>query len=366
MSKENNKTQLDLGQNPSVKDFKAMLSALNETALVSIADIKGDITFANEKFVEVSKYSLDELIGQNHRLLKSGDQPDEMFVNLWKTISSGKNWRGEIKNKAKDGSYYWVDTSIAPILNDKGRPERYIAVRFLITDKKEFEQENQEQEEKRREFISMISHQLRTPITSARWILQMIQETSPTEGVQDAFHKIDNLNNIIGTLLFFVENENVLGKVQGQKKEVDLTEIVSSQLSLFEAKIKTKKIIMLNKIPASIFVSADEVLLNRVVYSLIENAVIYNKDHGEIEITAEKSHEHIVLKIRDTGYGIPDKEQEKIFTKYFRATNASLGANEGSGLSLYIAHQIMQIFGGSISFRSKENEGTTFHLQFSL
>ena len=130
-----------LGQTLTQKDFSALLTALNETALVSVTDAKGDIIYANEKFVKTAGYSLKELIGQSHRILKSGQQPDKMFDNLWKTISSGKVWRGEIKNKAKDGTYYWVDTSIAPILNDQGTPERYIAVRFLITDRKQQELE---------------------------------------------------------------------------------------------------------------------------------------------------------------------------------------------------------------------------------
>ena len=120
--------------------LSGLLSALDQTALVSMTDVKGNIIYANQKFADVSKYALYELMGQNHRILKSGHQPDELFDELWATISAGKVWRGEIKNKAKDGSFYWVDTSIAPIIGVSGRPERYISVRFLITDKKDREQ----------------------------------------------------------------------------------------------------------------------------------------------------------------------------------------------------------------------------------
>ena len=117
-------------------DSEAILNALNKVAIISVTDNNGNIVHVNEKFTEISKYSYDELIGQNHRILKSGDQPHEMFVELWKTITAGKVWRGEIKNLAKDGSYYWVDTSIAPVLNQIGEPERYVSIRFLITEKK--------------------------------------------------------------------------------------------------------------------------------------------------------------------------------------------------------------------------------------
>lgn len=128
-------------KNLTEKDYQGLLSALDKTALVSMTDNKGNILYANPKFIEVSRYSLPELLGQNHRILKSHQQPDEMFVELWKTISSGQVWRGEIKNRAKDGTYYWVDTSIAPILGANGEPEKYISVRFLITDKKKAEEE---------------------------------------------------------------------------------------------------------------------------------------------------------------------------------------------------------------------------------
>ncbi len=133
-------TGLEIEQVLTGSDYNALISSLDKTALVSMTDAKGNIIYANQKFVEVSKYALYELMGQNHRLLKSGDQPQALFTELWDTISHGKVWRGEIKNKAKDGTFYWVDTSIAPILGSDNVPERYISVRFLITARKEKEE----------------------------------------------------------------------------------------------------------------------------------------------------------------------------------------------------------------------------------
>lgn len=126
-------------------EYEALLSAVGQAALVSVANKDGDIIYANDKFVEVSKYTRVELIGRNHRILKSGHQPYQLFVDLWKTISSGKVWRGEIKNRAKDGTFYWVDTSIVPILDQSGHPERFLAVRFLINNKKYIEEELERQ-----------------------------------------------------------------------------------------------------------------------------------------------------------------------------------------------------------------------------
>lgn len=133
----------------------ALIQALNNTAIVSMTDVDGNIIFANDKLVEISKYSLDELIGQNHRLLKSDHHPLEFFRDLWQTILAGKVWRGEIKNRAKDGSYYWVDSSLAPIFNEDGQISHFITVRFPITEKKELEEALERSERRFRQLFDL-------------------------------------------------------------------------------------------------------------------------------------------------------------------------------------------------------------------
>jgi len=115
-------------------EFQKM--ALDEHAIVSIADVKGNITYVNQKFCNISGFSEDELLGQNHRVLKSGEHHQDLYVDLWRTISRGETWHGEIKNKKKDGSYYWVKTTIAPFLNEDGKPVHYVAIRTDVTDQK--------------------------------------------------------------------------------------------------------------------------------------------------------------------------------------------------------------------------------------
>jgi methyl-accepting chemotaxis protein len=115
---------------------KAQTDIINDIAIVSKTDLQGNITYVNDEFLKWSKYSREEVMGKNHRILKSGDQDDQIFVDMWKTISSGKIFRGEIKNKAKDGSFYWVDAIVAPVLDDLGKPKEYIAQRFVINEQK--------------------------------------------------------------------------------------------------------------------------------------------------------------------------------------------------------------------------------------
>lgn len=159
----------------SLRELADLKFALDESSIVAFTDQRGRITYVNDKFCEISKYSREELIGEDHRIINSGHHQKEFIRDLWRTIAQGRVWRGELKNRAKDGSYYWVDTTIVPFLDEAGKPYQYVAIRSDITNRKRAEAALRQSEERYRAVIEQITEGIYLLDSETRCVI----ETNP-------------------------------------------------------------------------------------------------------------------------------------------------------------------------------------------
>ncbi len=157
----------------SFKEISDLKTALDEHAIVAITDTQGKITYANDRFCAISQYSREELLGQDHRLINSGHHPKEFMRDLWTTIAQGHAWRGEVKNKARDGSFYWVEATIVPFLGDDGKPRQYIAIRTDITERKRAEEKVVQSLHEKEALLREIHHRVKNNLQVISSILQL-------------------------------------------------------------------------------------------------------------------------------------------------------------------------------------------------
>ena len=371
-----------------IDDYK---HALDESSIVAITDQKGIIKHVNDNFCRISKYTREELIGQDHRIINSAYHPKEFIRNLWVTIANGKIWRGELRNRAKDGSHYWVDTTIVPFLDNKGKPYQYLAIRSDITKRKQAEEqllrmneeleikvaertlELQEALEKEKElnemksrFVSTASHEFRTPLSAILSSVSLVehyvanqQTEKRTKHIERIKSSVRNLTNILDYFLSLDKLEQ--GKVDINCVHFDLRKVIDDAIEEMDgmAKKKQQKIICVYKgVPE---VCQDKKILRNILLNLLSNAVKYSHEGQQIDVLAEVNEQQVEITVKDRGIGIPPEAQKNLFTKFFRAGNA---VNiQGTGLGLNIVKHYVGIIGGSISFTSSE-KGTSFTIVF--
>jgi PAS domain S-box-containing protein len=193
-----------------VTQLEDMKRALDHAAIVAITEVTGRITYVNDKFCEISGYSREELIGQDHRIINSAYHPQDFIRDLWRTIASGRVWHGEIRNRAKDGHYYWVDTTIVPFLDARGKPYQYIAIRADITSRKAAEEQLAQQASLARvgQMAAVVAHEVRNPLAGIKGAMQILMSRrAPNDGelpvMRDIVGRIDALSELINDLMVF-------------------------------------------------------------------------------------------------------------------------------------------------------------------
>ncbi|WP_219226287.1 PAS domain-containing protein [Pedobacter antarcticus] len=208
------------GLNTKTEDLLSLLQAyqqaVNTSIISSITDTKGKILYVNSSFCKVSQYTSEELIGQDHRIINSGYHPRSYLKQMWKTIGNGGVWHGEIKNRAKDGSFYWVDSVIAPIKGENGKPEKYLSLRTLISGRKALEKQQKEERSKNmQEMLFRLSHEVRQPVAQILGLTALLEDSdnSPEdvktslEMLQRAASQLDRYTRELATFVSGLKNE---------------------------------------------------------------------------------------------------------------------------------------------------------------
>jgi PAS domain S-box-containing protein len=381
------------------KELTDVTNALDATAIVAVTDRDGTITKVNSRFAEISKYSDQELIGQNHRLLKSGYHSQEFFDNMWKTISSGQIWEGEIKNKAKDGSFYWVKTTIVPFLGDDGQPKQYIAIHNDITNLKNTEERLQEalardranteiikmqveelnitNEELRRkdklkdEFLSMASHELKTPLTPIiGWCSALKSNTILGKLTNEQYAAVNTieknavkLEKMVSDMLDAQKLE--LNELKFNIGEVNVDRVITNVERDLEFVMKENNIEFVVNAQPGLRLRSDEARIMQVLNALLYNSVDFvPKVGGRIELTAEARNGNIVFGVKDNGPGIPKDKQQFLFKKFYQVDTSLKRKHGGTGLGLAISKGIVTGLGGQIWVDTEEGKGSSFY--FSL
>jgi PAS domain S-box-containing protein len=348
---------MPLNEDRQLADFKR---ALDHAAIVAITDVHGLITYANDKFCEISGYSRDELLGQDHRIINSGYHSKEFMKHLWHTIAKGRVWHGEIRNRAKDGHFYWVDTTIVPFLDERGKPYQYIAIRADITARKAAEDTLVQQAALAQvgQMAAVVAHEVRNPLAGIKGVMQVLIARRPDGDadvpvMNDIVARIDSLGELVNDLMLFARPR------APRPVELRLQPIVTEAITLLRRDPAAASVqIDVDGADGTIVVDAE--LLRAALLNLLLNAAQAVGDHGTIQVRTTVSTESAVIKIRDNGPGIPTALLERVLEPFF-TTKA-----RGGGLGLPIAKRSAELHGGSLTLSSPAGGGTLVTLTLPL
>lgn len=349
----------ETGQGLPQLDHVFFMAARQTTNHVVITDPHGMILYVNEAAESITGYTFKEMRGQTPRLW-GGLMPPAFYEELWREKAGSEKPVYEVLNRRRDGRLYVARLHVAPIMAD-GHAIAYVGTEEDITDLRLLDKA-------KTEFVSLASHQLRTPLSAVNWYTEMLLAgdagkitDAQRKYLDEIAHGSQRMVDLVNTLLHVSRIE--LGTFKIEPEPVDVAALVRSVIDEQKPQIDGKKLHVRQYFSAGIpDIQADPKLLRMVFQNLLSNAVKYTDDGGRIDVSISAEGKELHAAVADTGWGIPKDQQDKIFTKLFRADNVKGRVTDGTGLGLYIAKSIVDRSGGSMWFESEEGKGTTFHV----
>jgi PAS domain S-box-containing protein len=340
----------------NVQQLADIKRALDHAAIVATTDVTGRIIYVNEKFCEISKYSREELVGQDHRIINSAFHSKAFMRDLWHTIARGHVWHGEIRNRAKDGALYWVDTTIVPFLDARRKPYQYIAIRADITARKAAEDRLAQQAALARlgQMAAVVAHEVRNPLAGIKGAVQVLMSRRNSTDAElpvmrDVVARIDSLGELINDLMLFARPR------PPRPAQFHLRPLLLEAISLLRRDPVGESLEVTVEGP-DLTMTADADMIRATVLNLLLNAAQAMGGRGRIAITIDQGDRECAIAVRDSGPGIPADLRERVFEPFF-TTKA-----RGGGLGLPIARRTAELHGGTLTLESPDSGGCLFRL----
>jgi len=338
-----------------------------------ITNTKGEIEYVNPALEKISGYSMVELLGQNPRIFSSGKTPEEVYQDLWRSLSKGKTWKGEFENRKKNGDLFWESATISPITNAIGEITHYLAIREDISGRKKMENELIRAKEKAEEsdrlkssFLANLSHEIRTPMNSIMGFASLLPEEESSVLIQQYANIIvrnsEQLVHIIDDIVLYSRLQTKMIPFTPSRFTVGelFTDLVQS-FRLPEYQNNGIELMIDPLCDPNQEVISDYEKLRQIFTNLISNAFKYTCK-GFITLGYVDGITHGIFSVEDTGMGIPEQEKEKIFDRFYRGSNVNTGRISGTGLGLSIVKELASLLGGNIGVESQPGKGSTFRV----
>lgn len=386
----------DITESRQAEEKLRILSQAVEQSPVTIVitDPIGNIEYVNPKFLETTGYSLEDVVGQNSRVLKSGHTSREEYELLWKTVNNGGDWRGEFLNRRKNKELYWESASISPITNAKGDVTHFIAIKEEITYRKEtdllLEEKNnkieaqneeykhlneelriaknhaEESDKLKTSFLANMSHEIRTPMNGILGFAGLLKDPMLSGDEQKKY--IDIIEKSGARMLNIINDIIDISKIESGLMKVKITESnINDQIDYIytffkpEVEIKGMKLSCIKSLtPIDSIIRTDREKVFAILINLVKNAVKYSHE-GLIEFGYIKKGGNLEFFVSDTGIGIPKSRQKAVFERFIQADIDDKMAVQGAGLGLSISKAFVEMLGGKIWLTSELGKGSTFY-----
>jgi PAS domain S-box-containing protein len=364
----------------SLKELADIKFALDQSTIVAITDQRGVINYVNEEFCRISKYSRSELLGQDHRIINSGFHPKDFIRELWTTIASGQVWKGELRNRAKDGSIYWVATTIVPYLDAEGKPYQYVAIRHDITARKQAEARLLEQAAELQratqlsfvgELAAGLAHEIKNPLAGIQGAVDILirrrdKNDPEREALEGMRHEVSRIDNTVRALLDRARPRLVSVRL------TSLTDTVAQAVNLAKSQVITavtqghQVVIEYDPPDDPITIQIDPSQIEDAVLNLVLNAIeaLDGKGHVRVRLFRANSdsieEEEAIVEVSDNGPGIREEDLTQLFSPFFTTRL------EGTGLGLPAVKRIARLHGGRVEVRSSVGQGSVFAIHLPV